>query len=277
MAARQKKVSTPTGKSVFSTKGKVVCIFGESPLVEEYAARCLSKGFQVHVRLNGSSQRRKRSRGNTTHLPTGAKLVTKASAETYCALELTNTSVEAKKKNLLDFEKTLRPSTIIITSSTTITVTEQCTWVSAPGRLIGLGALPSLLQGSLLEFAPSPMSDESTITAAKEFAGALDKEPAIVQDSVGLVLPRIICMLANEACFAMMEGVAQGTDIDTAMKLGTNYPYGPLEWAERIGLRQVHAVITSLHRSYGEERYRVAPLLARAALSTHSQVDSVLR
>jgi len=266
LVARRKKASTATTKTVFSTAGKVVCLFGESPLVEEYAIRCLNKGFDVHVRFNGAARPKRSSRGTQILLPKGARSVAKPSPSTYLALELTNTSIDEKKKNLQDLARALPPKCAIISSSVTVTVTEQSGWIASPNRLIGTGALPSLLEGSLLEFAASPLSDDTTIAAAKEFAGALEKESAFVQDSVGLVLPRILCMLANEACFAVMEGVASGSDIDTAMKLGTNYPNGPIEWTDKIGLRQVYAVVRAMADSFGEDRYRVAPLLHRASL-----------
>jgi 3-hydroxybutyryl-CoA dehydrogenase len=72
-------------------------------------------------------------------------------------------------------------------------------------------------------------------------------------------------MIINEAFFAMQEGVAPAREIDTAMKLGTNYPRGPVEWAERIGVSQVVALLSALHQSFGEDRYRVAPLLRKSA------------
>ena len=142
--------------------------------------------------------------------------------------------------------------------------------MSHPERLIGLGALPSLLEGSLIELAPSRSTNDQTLAAANEFAGTLGKETAIVRDAVGLVMPRIICMLANEACYAIAEELATARDIDTAMKLGTNYPHGPVEWAERIGIRQVHAVMTALYKSFRDERYRAAPLLQQSANSNTS-------
>jgi 3-hydroxybutyryl-CoA dehydrogenase len=266
LAARRKKASTPTGKPAYSAAGRIICLFGESPLVEEYAIRCLSKGFDVHARFNPAARTKRSPKHAQVLLPKGARSVTKPSPSTYLALELTNTSRDDKKKNLQDLARALPARCPILSSSVTVTVTEQSGWLGSPARLIGIGALPSLLEGSLLEFAASPMTDDTTLAAAREFAGALDKEIAFVQDSIGLVLPRILCMLANEACFAVMEGVASGGDIDTAMKLGTNYPNGPLEWTDRIGLRQVYAVMRAMADSFGEDRYRVAPLLHRASL-----------
>ena len=228
---------------------KRICIFGESPLVEEYAALCLNKGYEVQVRLND------------------VRRIAKPNRACDIALELTNIAIESKKKNLIELDKVLAPKVPLISSSVCVTVAEQSGWLKHAGRLVGIGALPSLLGNGLIELARSSSTNEITLTAAQEFAKTLGKESAVVQDSVGLVLPRVLCSLINETCFAMMEGVATGRDIDTAMKLGTNYPYGPIEWAERIGVRHVHAVMRALHEGFGEDRYRVSPLLKRASIS----------
>jgi 3-hydroxybutyryl-CoA dehydrogenase len=162
-------------------------------------------------------------------------------------MELTNSDPEQKQKNLMELDKVVSGRIPIITSSVTVTLAEQAGWVKHPARLIGLGAFPTFLEGSLVELCT-----------------AEGKETSMVADTTGLVLPRIVCMLVNEAYFAMMEGVAPAREIDTAMKLGTNYPRGPVEWAERIGLHHVYAVLSALHASFGEDRYRVAPLLLRS-------------
>jgi 3-hydroxybutyryl-CoA dehydrogenase len=193
------------------------------------------------------------------------KRVTKPSRSFALALELTNLDHGVKRKNLTELDKALGPSTPIFSSSVTVSVAEQTGWVGRPRRLIGIGALPTLLQNGLIEFALSPTTEKNITTAAEGFAASLGKEHAFVVDSVGLVMPRILSMLANEACFAIGEKVATGADIDTAMKLGTNYPAGPIEWVSRIGVRQVHAVISALYRVFKEDRYRPSPLLTLAA------------
>jgi 3-hydroxybutyryl-CoA dehydrogenase len=221
-------------------RAKTICLLGDSPLVNEYTALASGRGFQC---------------------------VSSPSRSTTLALELTNIALDAKEKNLRRLDKILQKKIPIFSTSVTVTVAEQSTWIRHAERLIGIGALPTLLQGTLLEFAPSTVTNDATRRAARTFAEALGKECSFVQDSVGLVLPRILCMLVNEACFAAGEGVAGGGDIDTAMKLGTNYPLGPVQWGERIGLRQVHAVVAALHRQFGDDRYRVAPLLQRAVFT----------
>ena len=238
---------------------KRICIFGESPLVEEYASLCLNKGLDAQVRFNPGSPK-----GNLTK---SAKQISKPGKIFQIGLELTNISLLEKKKNLIELDRALSPKSIILSSSITVSVEEQATWIKQPARLAGLGALPSLIENDLVELAPSGSTNATTIAASREFIGMLGKESSIVQDSVGMVLPRILCMLMNEACFAIMEGVAIGREIDTAMKLGTNYPQGPVEWGKRIGWGQVHAVMEALYRNFGDDRYRVAPLLRKAAFN----------
>jgi 3-hydroxybutyryl-CoA dehydrogenase len=237
-----------------------VCILGESPLVEEYASLCLNKGFDVSLRLNAEN-----SRGSHPKIPRGARKVAHPPKNVNLALELTNTNAETKRRNLAELDAALAPRTTIISSSVSITVSEQSAMVRHPQRLVGIGALPSLLEGGLIEFAFTPVTDESPLKAADQFAKDLGKESARILDSVGLVLPRILCTLVNEAYFALTENVALPDDIDTAMKLGTNYPFGPVEWADRMGARQVLAVVTALHHTLGEDRYRPAPMLQRTA------------
>jgi 3-hydroxybutyryl-CoA dehydrogenase len=94
-------------------------------------------------------------------------------------------------------------------------------------------------------------------------SGAAVSLPAESEQSEeqGQIIARILAMIINEAAFAAGEGVASVRDIDRAMKLGTNYPKGPLRWADEIGLDVVYSVLRALQDSLGEDRYRPAPLL----------------
>jgi 3-hydroxybutyryl-CoA dehydrogenase len=86
-----------------------------------------------------------------------------------------------------------------------------------------------------------------------------------VDDAPGLVVTRTVAMLVNGAVDARHKGVAGGADIDTAMRLGTNYPLGPLAWGDRWGPATILGVLDALHAWYGEDRYRPSALLRRIA------------
>lgn len=107
-----------------------------------------------------------------------------------------------------------------------------------------------------------------------EVAGKVDEEMknifsplnrALIQvaDEPGLVAARTIAMIVNEAYFASGEVVSSATEIDTAMKLGTNYPLGPFEWAQKIGVDNIYALLLALSKT--DDRYLPAPLLQQAA------------
>lgn len=91
----------------------------------------------------------------------------------------------------------------------------------------------------------------------------LNKKLIAVADEPGLVAAKIIAMIINEAYFALGDDVSDRTAIDTAMKLGTNYPYGPFEWAEKIGLNNIYNLLQKL--SVTDKRYQPAPMLAKDA------------
>ncbi|WP_333849403.1 3-hydroxyacyl-CoA dehydrogenase PaaH [Leclercia sp.] len=87
-----------------------------------------------------------------------------------------------------------------------------------------------------------------------------------VADYPGLLIWRTVAMIVNEALDALQKGVASEQDIDTAMRLGVNYPRGPLAWGEQLGWQRLLILLENLQRHYGEERYRPSSLLRQRAL-----------
>ena len=93
----------------------------------------------------------------------------------------------------------------------------------------------------------------------------------VVEDQVGMVTPRVICMIINEAYFTVQEGTAEKEAVDHAMKLGTNYPFGPFEWAGHIGIGHVYELLEALYDDTRNERYKICPLLKREYLLQHKR------
>ncbi|MCU0421280.1 MAG: 3-hydroxyacyl-CoA dehydrogenase family protein [Bacteroidia bacterium] len=129
--------------------------------------------------------------------------------------------------------------------------------------LIGLNALPSFLNLPMLEVSLANPDQQQLLHDTMD---QLNRNYKLVQDRVGLVTPRIICMIINEACYTLQEGTATIEAIDTSMKLGTNYPYGPFEWADKIGIKHVYHILKAIQLDTNEERYRICPLLKTAYL-----------
>jgi len=94
-------------------------------------------------------------------------------------------------------------------------------------------------------------------------AAALNKKLLPVADEPGLVAGRIVAMIINEAYFTVGDGISGKAETDTAMKLGTNYPYGPFEWASIIGIQPIYSLLEKL--TVTDKRYTPAPLLAGEA------------
>ena len=149
----------------------------------------------------------------------------------------------------------------ILTMASTATAVSAL--VDAPERFCGFGYVPPLADSKVIEVAPGLLTSEAARQALINLVKALEKEPVVVGDSAGLVGPRIVALIANEASQALMEGIASAADIDAAVKLGANYPHGPLEWGDLIGLDTVYAVIRGLQEEHGEDRYRPSPLLRK--------------
>ncbi len=135
------------------------------------------------------------------------------------------------------------------------------------GAAVGFHALSPLSACRLVELTRGRDSASSAASAAERFFATLGKHTAWVGDAPGLVLARIVCQLVNEAAFALAEGIGSAADVDAGMVHGLNYPRGPLEWADAIGLDHVLAVLDGLYSERREERYRAAPLLRQLVLS----------
>ncbi|MGW5359545.1 3-hydroxyacyl-CoA dehydrogenase [Actinopolymorpha pittospori] len=113
--------------------------------------------------------------------------------------------------------------------------------------------------------APGDACEPETLDEAVGMFQAAGLAVSVIDDVPGLVVARTIAMLVNEAVDLVARREAAAPDVDTAMRLGTGYPYGPLAWGDRIGPEFVLEVLTNLGRTYPGGRYRPSPLLTRAA------------
>ncbi len=125
-------------------------------------------------------------------------------------------------------------------------------------KIFGFNGLPTFLGRDIFEVTLLNEDDKSALDySCKE----LDTEYLLVADRAGMVTPRIICMIINEACYTLQEGTASIADIDLGMKLGTNYPLGPFEWANKMGVDHAYEILEAMYLDTSDERYKICPLL----------------
>lgn len=129
--------------------------------------------------------------------------------------------------------------------------------------LAGINALPTFLARNKAEIS---LYNDSDKNALDSFFKSLDWEYHFVHDRVGMVSPRIVCMIINEAYYTLQEGTATADDIDESMKLGTNYPKGPFQWAKEMGIKEVYETLDALYNDTRDERYKICPALKTAYL-----------
>lgn len=127
-----------------------------------------------------------------------------------------------------------------------------------PENFVRINGWPTFLKRTIME---ASCRDEKIKEIAENLFACFNKKTEWVPDVPGFVSARVVSMIINEAYFALEENVSSKPEIDTAMKLGTNYPYGPFEWAEKIGLQKVYELLTALEKT--NARYQPCALLKK--------------
>jgi 3-hydroxybutyryl-CoA dehydrogenase len=135
-----------------------------------------------------------------------------------------------------------------------------------PGNTIRINNWPGFLEGSIHEIYARPQ----VLAKAEPVLQKLGWLYKIAPDTPGMIAARIVAMVINEAYFALGEEVSSKQEIDTAMKLGTNYPYGPFEWSKKIGLQKIYRLLLKLGEN--NARYTIAPALTVEA-TTNKQLN----
>ena len=174
-------------------------------------------------------------------------------------LESAPEDFETKREILERLDDIVGEDCIIATNTSSLSVTRLASLVSRPGHFVGMHFFNPVPAMKLVEIVAGLRTNDSTLTAVRDFAEKLGKNPIDVKDYPGFVVNRVLFPMINEAAFALQEGVSDARGIDECMKGGCNHPMGPLALADLVGLDVVHAILTSLYEEYGNPRY--APCL----------------
>ena len=181
--------------------------------------------------------------------------------EVDAAIEAVTENEDLKKKIFKDLDQVVKPGGLLASNTSSIPITRIGASTKRPEAVIGMHFMNPVPIMSLVEIIRGAATSDETYAITKAMAEKMGKTTVVSKDFPGFIINRILIPMLNEACFVLAEGIESPEDIDTAMKLGTNVPMGPLTLADFIGLDTVLSISEVLHKGLGDSKYRPAPLL----------------
>ena len=181
----------------------------------------------------------------------------------HIAIEAAVEDESVKKSIYKELCQVLPPHAIIATNTSTLSITRLAAQTDRPGRFLGTHFMNPVPKMELVELIRGIATEEDTYRELHDFAKQIGKIPISAEDFPAFVVNRILMPMINEAIYTLYEGVGSVESIDTAMRLGTHHPMGPLELADFIGLDTCLGVMHTLHDGLSDSKYRPCPLLVK--------------
>jgi 3-hydroxybutyryl-CoA dehydrogenase len=169
----------------------------------------------------------------------------------------------AKQELFRDLDRVCAPDAILATNTSTLPVVDMATVTQRPDRVCGIHFFNPAPAMSLVEVVPAITTSEATLDEARAFVAACGKTAVTVRDQAGFVVNALLFPYLNNAIKLFDAGVATRDDIDTAMKGGCNFPMGPLELLDLVGLDTSLAILDALYAEFHDPNFAPTPLLRR--------------
>lgn len=176
-------------------------------------------------------------------------------------IEAVYENLDVKQQVLSAASQAARSDALIGSNTSSLPISKIAGAVQHPERFLGIHFFNPVPAMKLVEVVPGAATAKETVDRAKSLAERLGKTPAVVRESPGFIVNRLLCPMMNEAAYLVMEGIASPEDIDTAMKLGANHPIGPLALADLVGIDVLYAIMEVLHSDIDDPKFRPCPLL----------------
>jgi 3-hydroxybutyryl-CoA dehydrogenase len=175
-------------------------------------------------------------------------------------VEAATENVDLKLKIFADLDRIAKPSAILASNTSSISLTRIAGTIKRPSQVIGMHFFNPVPMMKLVELIRALQTSDATYQAIKALTEKLGKTPVEVKNSPGFVANRILVPMLNEAAFCLYESLATAEDIDNVMKLGMAHPMGPLALADLIGLDVCLSVLEVLYEGFKDPKYRPCPL-----------------
>ena len=188
--------------------------------------------------------------------------VEEAAREADLVIEAVPEEMESKIEIFTLLDKICRPTTILASNTSSLSVTEIASVTYRAKKCLGMHFFNPVHKMKLLEIVRALETDDDALATAVEVGKRMGKEVVVIKESPGFITSRVNAMIGNEAFYMLQEGIASAADIDKALKLGLNHPMGPFELVDLVGLDTRLHILEYLHKSLGD-KYRPAPLLVQ--------------
>jgi len=186
-----------------------------------------------------------------------------AFADSDLIIEAATENEEVKRKIFSKLCPSLKPTAMLATNTSSISITRLASITDRPERFIGIHFMNPVPRMQLVELIRGIVTENTTFDAAKALIARLGKTFTVSEDFPAFIVNRILLPMINEAIYTLYEGVGSVESIDTAMRLGANHPMGPLQLADFIGLDTALSVMQLLHEGMADPKYRPCPLLVK--------------
>jgi 3-hydroxybutyryl-CoA dehydrogenase len=244
---------------------QVIATSGFSTLLFDAHPQSLSRGMEgIHKRLQQGVEKGKITK--ELEAQTRARLTGASSLADFADCDLVIEAIieqfDSKAALFQQLDSIVKPGAILASNTSSISITRIAASTKRPELIIGVHFMNPVPVMKLVELIRGLQTSDSTYSSIQDFCSKIDKTTVLAIDTPGFIVNRILCPMINEAIFLVQEGV-KPEDIDTAMKLGTNQPMGPLTLADFVGLDTLLYILQLLHRELGEDKYRPCPLLVK--------------
>jgi len=171
--------------------------------------------------------------------------------------------MDIKKSIFKELDEICKPECILASNTSALSLTEIGAATGRPDKVIGMHFFNPVPAMKLVEIIRGAATSQATYDAIKDLSLSMGKAPVEINEAPGFVVNRLLIPMCNEGMYALMEGVANAADIDTSMKFGAGHLMGPLALADMIGLDICLKVMETLHKEFGDSKYRPCPLLIK--------------